>query len=544
MPKLTSLALFCAAASVAAQAPVSTPVQTRPVPTPAPTAFCDTLRAQVEASPAHWGLSVTTLDGTPLCQIHESQLFRPASTAKLFTTSAALELLGPGRTFETRVTGNLDPSTGTVTGDLTLVGGGDANLDSGDLPYMLGAQSHKPLTFPALDELAAQLAARGVRTISGDIVGDDTRFPHEPYAFGVEWNDLPLGFGAPVSALTIHDNALTLNFAPGHVTAPAVAAPAQLSLDQHGLPYYTLVNDVTTVPATSPEPRGFSVDRLPGSRTLRVYGVNGVDGKGGTGTLSIDDPALFAAMAFRQALLAQGITVAGTARAKHRNPKNAGDFLTQLREYGSLEEKIINGQNYALDCMSTPDDAPVLAAHTSAPLAQDIRFTLKESQNLHAELLLHHLGNRLPCEYGSILDGARAVRAWLLHIGIAADTDVTLYDGSGLSGHDLITPRALTQLLVYDARQPWFPTLKSALPIGGTDGTLASRFTGQDHPELKGKVLAKTGTLGETRTLAGFLTAASGQTLVFAILTDNHPPGSTADRSLADQFVAQIAAAN
>ena len=538
MPTLPSLALLLFAASASAQAP-----------------FCDSLRAELEVPPAHWGLSVTTLDGAPLCQIHEAQLFRPASTAKLFTISAALALLGPDHTTDTRVTGELD-STGTVQGDLTLVGGGDANLDSGDLPFTPGAQPHKPLSFPDLDDLAAQLAAKGVKTVSGDMVGDDTRFPHEPYAFGVEWNDLPLGFAAPVSALTLHDNQLTLSFAPGAGVPPATSAPAQLSLDQHDLPYYTLVDDVTTVPASAPLSFGLNIARLPGSRTLRVYGHNSPIGQGGSSTVSIDDPALFAAMAFRQALVAHGITVQGAARAKHRKLADAGDFLAQIRQRGTVEDIAANGSadvqaNLRASCpVADPAaaDPHTLASHTSAPLAEDVRYTLKESQNLHAELILHRLGSRLPCEDGSTLDGARAVRTWLLHIGVAAETDVILYDGSGLSGHDLVTPRALTQLLVYDAAQPWFPALKSALPVGGVDGTLARRFTGPSsspaHTELKGRVFAKTGTLGETRTLAGFLTAASGQTLVFSLLDDNHPPNSTADRTLADQIVAQIAAAN
>ena len=141
--------------------------------------MCDSIRTELEASPAHWGVSVTKLDGTPLCRIHEAQLFRPASTAKLFTLSAALALLGPGHTSQTRVVGQLDPATGIVQGDLTLLGGGDANLDSGDLPYTLGPHPQKALSFPDLDDLAAQLAASGVKTVTGDLIGDDTLFPHE-----------------------------------------------------------------------------------------------------------------------------------------------------------------------------------------------------------------------------------------------------------------------------------------------------------------------------------------------------------------------------
>jgi D-alanyl-D-alanine carboxypeptidase/D-alanyl-D-alanine-endopeptidase (penicillin-binding protein 4) len=184
-----------------------------------------------------------------------------------------------------------------------------------------------------------------------------------------------------------------------------------------------------------------------------------------------------------------------------------------------------------------------LATHTSAPIAEDVIYTDKVSQNLHAELLLHALGRVVPCWEGSTVAGARLIRAFLIKAGISPD-DFLLYDGSGLSSHDLVAPRALTQLLAYAAKQPWFADFKAALPVGGIDGSLTNRFTGDDQPQLKGKVFAKTGSLGESRALSGYLTAASGQTLVFSLMDDNHPPANTADRTLMDQILALIAAAN
>src|ERR1035437_7640619 len=97
------------------------------------------LVAQPAVSRDHWGVMVTTLDGTPIYTLNEAQLFQPASNAKLYTTAAALALLGPDRTFETRVIarGKMDlpgTTTGTLTGNLMLVGGGDANLSGRTLP--------------------------------------------------------------------------------------------------------------------------------------------------------------------------------------------------------------------------------------------------------------------------------------------------------------------------------------------------------------------------------------------------------------------------
>jgi D-alanyl-D-alanine carboxypeptidase/D-alanyl-D-alanine-endopeptidase (penicillin-binding protein 4) len=174
----------------------------------------------------------------------------------------------------------------------------------------------------------------------------------------------------------------------------------------------------------------------------------------------------------------------------------------------------------------------------------DVTFTNKVSQNLHAEVLLRNIGQQLDCDSSGAYPGA--VRAFLLRAGISPN-DFVFYDGSGLSGHDLVTPRAIAKLLSYAAHdpktgppQPWFAAWKASLPIAGEDGTLASRFP---KPPIKDHLFAKTGTLGEARALSGYLDCASGRTVIFSILVGNHLPGSNADRDAMDQIVAAIAAA-
>jgi D-alanyl-D-alanine carboxypeptidase/D-alanyl-D-alanine-endopeptidase (penicillin-binding protein 4) len=136
--------------------------------------------------------------------------------------------------------------------------------------------------------------------------------------------------------------------------------------------------------------------------------------------------------------------------------------------------------------------------------------------------------------------GARVVRQWLINAGLDGD-DFVFYDGSGLSTKDLVTPRAEAQLLSFATKQPWFATWKAALPVGGVDGTLEHRFT---EAPLKGHVFAKTGTMGESRALAGYVDCASGKQVIFSILVDDHTPGSSADRTVMDKIVAAIAANN
>jgi D-alanyl-D-alanine carboxypeptidase/D-alanyl-D-alanine-endopeptidase (penicillin-binding protein 4) len=170
---------------------------------------------------------------------------------------------------------------------------------------------------------------------------------------------------------------------------------------------------------------------------------------------------------------------------------------------------------------------------------EDIVATNKESLNLHAELLLRQLGRAYGSD-GSGAQGARVVRSFLVGAGIDKD-DFVFFDGSGLSGHDLVTPRATARLLQYASGQTWFEDWKKSLPVGGVDGSLASRFT---KPPLKGKVFAKTGTLGESRALSGYVECASGRTVIFSIFVDNHLPQTSVDRDAMDKIVAAIAAAN
>ena len=278
---------------------------------------------------AHWGVVVTTLDGKPIYALNEAQLFRPDSNAKLFTTAAAMALLGADMRFTTVVRGTLDAATGNVTGDLVIDGNGDANLSGLQLPYLSPASQPKssspePNPLRYLASLADQIAAKGVKVITGDVVGDDTLFPWEPYPNGWSMDDAVWGYGAPVSALSIDDNQLPL-------TVTASAIPGQLnhyatvSLNQNGVPYYTVQSQVNL--DTPKSPTNIQVNRVPVSRTLRVYGQIADGAAPDVEEIAIADPAEYAAMAFKQLLEARGITVRGIARARHQPPQQSPGFL-------------------------------------------------------------------------------------------------------------------------------------------------------------------------------------------------------------------------
>ena len=500
-------------------------------------------------SRAHWGIKVTTMEGKTLYSLNEGQLFQPASNTKMFTTATALALLGPGTTFETKIIARgTFSASGKLAGDVVLVGSGDANLSGREIPYVPPAQRPKvapgqepppgPPALRYLEEMADQVAKTGLKVINGDIIGDDTLYPWEPYPNDRSIDDTVWGYGAPISALTITDSQLKLTVAPGD----APGKPANITIDPIA-PYYTV--DATAL-TTSVAGSGshVQIDRALGSKTLRIYGSIAVDAHPDEEQIAIHDPAEYAAAALKSMLEARGILVTGAAKARHRLPSDSRGFIQASHEPApSIDWARTYGAPMPPPC--TTNCAPavaetVLARHISPPLLEDMVVTNKVSQNLHAEMFLHNLGAAVLND-GSTASGARVIRSFLTtRAGIDPD-DFIFFDGSGLSGHDLVAPRATARLLQFATTQPWFADWKRTLPIGGEDGSLVERF---GRSPLKDHVFAKTGTLSEARALSGYLDCASGKTVIFSIMVSAHTPASSADRVAMDKIVGLIAAAN
>jgi D-alanyl-D-alanine carboxypeptidase/D-alanyl-D-alanine-endopeptidase (penicillin-binding protein 4) len=516
------------------------------------------LLADPAVARAHWGIVVTTLDGKPIYALNEAQLFQPASNAKLFTTAAAMALLGPHQRFTTRIEyGSVGSKDKTIDGDIVIIGTGDGNLSNNDFPYHTPEETKNapeaeipPLHY--LIEVADEITAAGVKRLKGDVIGDDTVFPWEPYPQGWSIDDTVWGYGAPVSGLSIEDNQIRVTVRPGRTAAERPTLEWQA-----GTPAYYRVDAGALFTGPAKSGNHVQMAREVGSQALRIYGSIAVDAPPDSEEIAIADPAEFTAIALKELLEERGVRVDGKALAKHRFVYQGPGFMEESRQdlpklpavpMSAGLSSILTG------LVSCSDACPVMLQHTSPQVLDDVVLTNKISQNLHAELLLHHLGKTYGEAYaggnggvdGSTAEGVRVVRQFLINAGIDKD-DFVFYDGSGLSGYDLVTPRATAKLLSFAAHdsktgspQPWFADWKASLPVGGVDGTLADRFT---TAPLKGHVFAKTGTHSEGRALSGYLDCASGQTVIFSILVDHHLPGDNADRDAMDKIVATIAAA-
>ena len=472
--------------------------------------------ALVDSSPiaanANIGIHVVDLKtGKPLYARNETRLFLPASNMKLFTTALALLKLGPAYRFETRLI--QEPS-----GDLVLVGSGDPSMSGRPYPYSPAGAPAPPLH--AIEELADEAIANGLTSVHGDIVGDDRLYPWSPYPPSWTQSD-PLGeSGAPVSALSVADNFITVNFAPG--AKPGDLATLSLSPP---LEYFAIDNRILTVAGAGEAHIG--VTRAPGTRQLLFDGTIPAGAAKVYANVTMDDPALYAACALYDALARRGVMLAGRPVARHRA---AGDAYTppearpgQARPARPAQpagtsvapaEPALSQEGSVVGAGSS--EATILATRFSPPAAELIQTTNKVSENLHAELLLREAG-RIERGAGTREAGLAALNAFLIQIG-AASTDSRIDDGSGLSRNTLVTPQLVTRLLGFMYGSSLHEAWIAMLPVGGEDGTLARRLRGAAYARA---IHAKTGTLNRAIALSGYAESKTRGWLAFSILVND-----------------------
>jgi serine-type D-Ala-D-Ala carboxypeptidase/endopeptidase (penicillin-binding protein 4) len=472
------------------------------------------ITSQPQYAHAIWGIIVTDpATGKTLYAKNADQMFVPASSTKLFSSAAVLEALGPDYRFTTPVyaAGAVDKS-GALDGNLVLVATGDPEmggrtLSDGTVEFMDSdhSESHALLTVTdpvaGLDDLARQVKASGIST-ARDVVIDDRLFA--PFAME------NVGM---VSPIVVNDNMVDVSVTAGSPgSAPVVTMRPQS-------PLYRIENRATTGQAGSASSLEVGESEV---GTIIVAGAI----PAGAGTLNqsvhVTDPAAFARSLFIGSLRKQGVNV--TAPATGDNP------AAKLPAAGS----------YA--------GTKKVASLISPTLAEDVKLTLKVSQNYHANhyvMLLALADNKT-----SFYDGMDKEGRVLQSIGLDT-TQVMLSDGAGGDRVNHVTPEAAAQLLTLVQKRPYAKEFIKAQPILGVDGSTVHHCRA-GNPAC-GKVYAKTGTFSipdflnggrsilTSKALAGYVDTKSGSRQVFAIYVNNVPLSGTVTQDSVGTDIGSIA---
>jgi serine-type D-Ala-D-Ala carboxypeptidase/endopeptidase (penicillin-binding protein 4) len=417
-------------------------------------------------SRASWGIVVDSLDRHDrLVDLNARTLFVPASVAKLVSVATAAEAVGWDFRFETSLLTTGSVSQGRLFGDLIIVGAGDPSIGGrggGDLSTFVAA-----------------VKAAGFERIEGRIVGDDDALEEPRPQVSWAWDDLGYTTGSLFGALNLAENRTVATVTP----AATAGAPANVSIEvrAEGRP---IVNRVVTGPAGSPSL--VWPEQRPGETSLTIAGSIPLGAQPTPLGISSGNPTLWFANVLRNRLIDEGIVVTGDA--------------------------------VDIDDLTPPPDradATMLFTYRSPTLAEIARPLLKESINLYGEAFM-----RLNTDKGAFptndaaLEGLhKRLTAWGLPEG-----SYQLVDGSGLSRRDAISPEAVLTVLQRMADPSGKSPFLAALPIAGVDGSLATRMKGT---AAEGNLRAKTGTMSNIRSLAGYVTARNGEHLAFAILVNN-----------------------
>ena len=456
-------------------------------------------------SVARWGISVISMaDGSKVYERNGDKLFTPASNMKIYTTGIALDLLGVDYRWRTSVYANSKPdASGRVSGDLILYGRGAPDL----------VASSKDENRGSLAKLADDLYARGVRSVTGNVIGDESYFRGDPLGDGWQWTDLQWYFGAEASALSINGNEVDINFVPA---SKAAGESTVRTSDTEG---YVTVQNRMSAAAGSGARSTIGVHRGLSDNHIEVWGEFAPGSKGFGARLSVHKPALWAAKLFGRALKTRGIQVDGQTLSR--------------------DSRVPQSQRF------DPSHSVELTFVQSEPMSEIAKKTNKESNNLFAELILRTLGRErgemsvsrqaMGRERGDDEAGLAVIRLWLERAGIST-TRLALHDGSGLSRLDLVTPETSARLLLSLSNTNVGPIFRDSLPIAGRDGTLAGRLK-----TVTDSVSAKTGALTYDNSLSGYLTSSRGQLFTFSIMC-NDQTGAVNSIRVIDQIVTLLAA--
>ncbi len=449
-----------------------------------------------------WGVKVVSLEtGKVLFDRNGDKLMKPASNAKMYTGSLALDRLGADFRIKTSFYAQSKPEDGVVRGDLIVYGRGDPSMS-----WRFNDKDYSKSLQPVVDAFVAA----GVKRVEGNLIGDESYFHCAPYGSDWAWDDIQNYYGAPVSALNLDDNAVDLVFKP----AREIGQHAIIEM-KPATTYLKVINRTTTV--AKGKKSNVTIYRPLGQNVVYFWGDVAI-GSNVTDAVSIDNPALWFVTMLKERLAKAGIEVTGGVSSV-----NWLDRQAEPVDYSKMVE-VVSVQ--------------------SRSMAEIVKGCMKPSQNQYAHLLLLQAGVHSSfTNKNQFTDdaGIAEERKFMAEIGQERGT-VLLEDGSGLGRGGLVTPNASVKLLTAMSKHRCAEQFYDALPIAGVDGTLKSRFRGTFAEK---NVHAKTGSLRYVNTISGYVTDRGGEKLVFSVMLNNYSlgrdTGRTSGRAESDKVVRMIA---
>jgi len=428
----------------------------------------DSLLALPEIASANCGVAVYSFQQDRfLYEKNSHKLFVPASNLKLVTTAAGLHFLGENFQFKTEFYYTGQIKKGKLEGDLIVKGYGDPTISNRFGGTVTGI----------LEQWADSLKTYGIDAIQGKILADDSYFDSVGLGPGWSWDDISYWYGAEVSALNFNDNCVNLYFKPGR----EVGAPAEIRFEPE-TDFIQWQNLTVTSPAGSDNNLDFY--RQPYSNRVTFYGscpLNHTEWE--EEYVSVNRPSRFCA-----------------------------HILQEVLKEKQIEVKPEKGK-------SSPYAKTLLFTWRSHPLSEIVAVINKRSQNLYAECLLKTLGKKIK-DQGSFAAGATVLGEFLVNAGILPD-QFKIYDGSGLSYLNLLSPYAVVKLLafVHTQPQPYFRSFYESLAIPGEDKSVITRMNGVEGKE---KMRLKTGLIGNAICLSGYISDKAGELYAVSIMFNNY----------------------
>ncbi|MBX3043367.1 MAG: D-alanyl-D-alanine carboxypeptidase/D-alanyl-D-alanine-endopeptidase [Candidatus Kapabacteria bacterium] len=442
---------------------------------------------------ANIGICVQSLEtGEYIYQHNESKNFIPASTQKIITTAAGLDLLGEDFRFSTKMylDGNLSPN-GIFAGNLILRGLGDPTISK----YFY----KEPLEI--IDSWVRKLDSLGITSINGNLIGDDSYFDDTYYGPGWSWDDFTFYYSAQVSALSFNDNRVDFYiFSGDSAGATARLTPYPVSS------YYRIINSIRTV---SDNYNKIIISRTPNGNILNLTGSVPYELSRKTSqnvSITIDNPTHFLLDQFKNKLIEHNIRFTGGVFQKSSFHENI-DY-TQIN--------------------------PIIEFY-SPSLKDIIPIVNQESHNLAAEMLFKTLGKE-SSGTGSFESGSEFVMSYLQKAGVNTQT-IRILDGSGLSRLNLISPDNLVKVLNYIYRSPYSENFMNSLAKPGDPGTLKRRMT---RSKAEKSVLAKTGSMNNVSAICGYVTSGDGEIFSFSIMMQNFTVPITMATNLQDLILMRL----